>query len=121
MHAKISGLGTRPVCHMTMSNLLWVWSGSMCAPTLVSILCIILRYGLGSNRAGFLDLSYRHAEYVGQSRYVHVQARVYYRSKGKSHLTYLGWQVLGAEYRYGCVLQLNWVESPRNLETSFQM
>ena len=69
MHARISGLGTIPVCHMTMTNLLWVWSGSMRAPTLVSILCIILRYGLGSNRAGFLDLSYRHAGYVGQSRY----------------------------------------------------
>ena len=67
MHARISGLGTIPVCHMTMTNLLWVWSGSMRAPTLVSILCIILRYGLGSNRAGFLDLSYRHAEYVGQA------------------------------------------------------
>ena len=120
MHARISGLGTRPVCHMT--NLLWAWSESMRAPTLVSILCIILRYGLGSNRAGFLDLSYKHAEYVGQSRYTSTYRQEFiYRSKGKSHLTYLGWQVLGAEHRYGCVLELNGVESPRNLETSFHM
>ena len=44
-------------------------------PTLASILCIILRYGLGSNRSGFLDLSYMHAEWVKTDIQVHTGQR----------------------------------------------
>ena len=88
-------------------------------PTLASILCIILRYGLGSNRSGLLDLSYMHAEWVKTDIQVCTGQRS--KVKGQRYLTYLGWQVLGAKHRDRGVLELNWVESSRNLETSFQM